>query len=163
MRSGRILVNLGLVAAAAGGLLGPFDPFPVGLLTMIVSLEAIFLATFVMISQNRLAAVADHRADLDYQVNVKAEAEIARAAPARPGSGRGSRCGPADCPAGPTAAAPTGHSSNPADSGRTAVDDPGARPRLVPGLGAELLPWRTVEPLRGVHQPPQTKLAMGQE
>jgi uncharacterized membrane protein len=72
-----ILINLGLVAAAVG-LLPPFDPFPFGLLTMIVSLEAIFLATFVMISQNRLAAVADHRAELDYRVNVKAEAEIAR-------------------------------------------------------------------------------------
>ena len=71
-----IVVNLGLVAAALGGLLSPFDPFPFGLLTMIVSLEAIFLSTFVMISQNRQAAVADHRAELDYQVNVRAEAEI---------------------------------------------------------------------------------------
>ena len=73
-----ILINLGLVAAAVGSLLQPFDPFPFGLLTMIVSLEAIFLSTFVMISQNRQAAVADHRAELDYQVNVKAEAEIAK-------------------------------------------------------------------------------------
>ena len=73
-----ILINLGLVAAAVGGLLQPFDPFPFGLLTMVVSLEAIFLSTFVMISQNRQAAVADHRAEMDYQVNVKAEAEIAK-------------------------------------------------------------------------------------
>src|SRR6478609_525563 len=42
-----------------------FDPFPFGLLTLIVSLEAIFLATFVLISQNRAAVVADMRADLD--------------------------------------------------------------------------------------------------
>ncbi len=45
---------------------------------MVVSLEAIFLSTFVMISQNRQAAVADGRAELDYQVNVRAEAEIGK-------------------------------------------------------------------------------------
>ncbi|HEY7067307.1 MAG TPA: DUF1003 domain-containing protein [Chloroflexota bacterium] len=73
-----IVINLGLVAAALGGLIQPFDPFPFGLLTMVVSLEAIFLSTFVMISQNRQAEIADHRAELDYQVNVKAEAEIAK-------------------------------------------------------------------------------------
>jgi uncharacterized membrane protein len=73
-----ILVNLGLVSAVTGGLLPPFDPFPFGLLTMVVSLEAIFLTTFVMISQNRQAALADQRAELDYQVNVKAEAETAK-------------------------------------------------------------------------------------
>lgn len=53
-----------------------FDPFPFGLLTMIVSLEAIFLSTFVMISQNLQADKADLRAELDYEVNVKAEKEI---------------------------------------------------------------------------------------
>jgi uncharacterized membrane protein len=72
-----VVVNLGLVAAALG-VLPPFDPFPFGLLTMIVSLEAIFLSTFVMISQNRQAAVADHRSEQDYQVNLKAESEIAK-------------------------------------------------------------------------------------
>ena len=54
-----------------------FDPFPFGLLTMIVSLEAIFLSTFVMISQNRQSKRADLRAELDYEVNVKAEKEVA--------------------------------------------------------------------------------------
>ena len=39
----------------------PFDPFPYGLLTMIVSLEAIFLATFIMINQNRQALVETYR------------------------------------------------------------------------------------------------------
>src|SRR5205085_11701690 len=73
-----IVVNLGLLAATVGGLLQPFDPFPFGLLTMIVSLEAIFLSTFVMISQNRQAETADRRAELDYQVNVRAEAEICK-------------------------------------------------------------------------------------
>lgn len=39
----------------------PFDPYPFGLLTMIVSLEAIFLATFIMVSQNRQALVETAR------------------------------------------------------------------------------------------------------
>jgi uncharacterized membrane protein len=56
----------------------PFDPFPFGLLTMIVSLEAIFLSTFVLISQNRAGAVANKRADLDLQINLLAEHEITR-------------------------------------------------------------------------------------
>jgi uncharacterized membrane protein len=43
----------------------PFDPLPYGLLTMVVSLEAIFLSTFVLISQNRLAEEIEHRADLE--------------------------------------------------------------------------------------------------
>ena len=54
-----------------------FDPFPFGLLTLIVSLEAIFLSTFVMLSQNRQAKQQDLRSELDYEVNVKAEQEIA--------------------------------------------------------------------------------------
>ena len=53
-----------------------FDPFPFGLLTLIVSLEAIFLSTFVMLSQNRQGKQADLRAQMDYEVNVKAEKEI---------------------------------------------------------------------------------------
>lgn len=53
-----------------------FDPFPFGLLTLIVSLEAIFLSTFVMLSQNRQSKQADLRAELDYEVNLKAEKEI---------------------------------------------------------------------------------------
>jgi CRP/FNR family transcriptional regulator, cyclic AMP receptor protein len=54
-----------------------FDPFPFGLLTMIVSLEAIFLACFVLISQNRQAEKDKVRADIEYEVNIKAELEIA--------------------------------------------------------------------------------------
>jgi uncharacterized membrane protein len=50
-----------------------WDPFPFGLLTMIVSLEAIFLSTFVMISQNRQAAREKIRADLDFETNIRAE------------------------------------------------------------------------------------------
>jgi uncharacterized membrane protein len=54
-----------------------FDPFPFGLLTMIVSLEAIFLSCFVLISQNRQAQKDKVRADIEYNVNIKAELEIA--------------------------------------------------------------------------------------
>ena len=54
-----------------------FDPFPFGLLTMIVSLEAIFLSIFVLISQNRQAEKDRVRSNIDYEVNVKAELEIA--------------------------------------------------------------------------------------
>lgn len=54
-----------------------FDPFPFGLLTMIVSLEAIFLSIFVLISQNRQAEKDRVRSNIDYEVNVKAEMEVA--------------------------------------------------------------------------------------
>ncbi|MBI5927753.1 MAG: DUF1003 domain-containing protein [Chloroflexi bacterium] len=53
-----------------------FDPFPYGLLTMVVSLEAIFLSLFVLISQNRQAAREKIRNDIEYEVNLKAEVEI---------------------------------------------------------------------------------------
>ena len=53
----------------------PFDPFPFSLLTTIVSLEAIFLTLFVLISQNRMTHEADRRAELDLQVNLLAEKE----------------------------------------------------------------------------------------
>jgi CRP/FNR family cyclic AMP-dependent transcriptional regulator len=53
-----------------------FDPYPFGLLTLIVSLEAIFLSIFVLVSQNRQSERDRIRTDLDYQVNVKAHVEI---------------------------------------------------------------------------------------
>lgn len=56
----------------------PFDPFPYGLLTMVVSLEAIFLATFVLISQNRLSDEAERRADLALQIGLVTEHELTR-------------------------------------------------------------------------------------
>jgi len=56
----------------------PFDPFPYGLLTMIVSLEAIFLSTFVLISQNRLSREAEYRADLDMHIGLLTEHELTR-------------------------------------------------------------------------------------
>lgn len=54
-----------------------FDPFPFGLLTMIVSLEAIFLSCFVLISQNRQTEKDRVRSDIEYEVNIKAELEVA--------------------------------------------------------------------------------------
>jgi uncharacterized membrane protein len=62
-------LNSGLVGA-------PFDPFPFGLLTMIVSLEAIFLSVIVLLSQNRQAAKDRIRSDIEYDVNLKAELEV---------------------------------------------------------------------------------------
>jgi uncharacterized membrane protein len=53
-----------------------FDPYPFGLLTMIVSLEAIFLSCFVLVSQNRQAEKDRVRSDIEYEVNIKAELEI---------------------------------------------------------------------------------------
>ncbi len=63
-----IAINVGLA-----GIDREFDKFPFGLLTMIVSLEAIFLATFVMISQNRQAARQDLRSQLDFENNIRSE------------------------------------------------------------------------------------------
>jgi uncharacterized membrane protein len=50
-----------------------FDPFPFGLLTLIVSLEAIFLSTFVLISQNRESARSERRSEIDFETNVLSE------------------------------------------------------------------------------------------
>ena len=63
-----VLCGIGVFGAAL-----KFDPFPFGLLTMVVSLEAIFLSTFVMVSQNRQSARADLRAELDFETNLRAE------------------------------------------------------------------------------------------
>jgi uncharacterized membrane protein len=56
----------------------PFDPYPYGFLTMVVSLEAIFLATFVLISQNLLAKEAGRLADLSLQTGLLTEHELTR-------------------------------------------------------------------------------------
>ncbi len=66
-----IVINTFAIGIAA------FDPYPFGLLTMIVSLEAIFLSCFVLISQNRQAEKDRVRSDIEYEVNIKAELEIA--------------------------------------------------------------------------------------
>jgi len=53
-----------------------WDPYPFNFLTMVVSLEAIFLSTFVLIAENREAKRNEIREQLDYEVNVKAEQEV---------------------------------------------------------------------------------------
>jgi CRP/FNR family transcriptional regulator, cyclic AMP receptor protein len=67
-----IVLNSGPLARFGG-----FDPFPYGLLTMCVSLEAIILSVFVLLSQNRQVARDRVRNDIEYDVNLKAELEIA--------------------------------------------------------------------------------------
>jgi uncharacterized membrane protein len=56
----------------------PFDPFPYGFLTLVVSLEAIFLSTFVLISQNRLSEESENRANLNLQIALLTEHEVTR-------------------------------------------------------------------------------------
>jgi uncharacterized membrane protein len=69
-----LVVNLGLITGAL-----PFDPFPFGLLTMILSMEQSLLTVFILISQNRAADIAELRNELDLQVSVLAEEEISKA------------------------------------------------------------------------------------
>ncbi|MFN7700801.1 MAG: DUF1003 domain-containing protein [Deltaproteobacteria bacterium] len=68
-----IVLNVAPFSEQVGG----FDPFPFGLLTMCVSLEAILLSVLVMLSQNRQVARDRIRNDIEYQVNVSAEAKVA--------------------------------------------------------------------------------------
>jgi uncharacterized membrane protein len=67
-----IAANLGLIPG-----LRPWDPTFV-VLAMVASVEAIFLSTFILITQNRMAAAADRRAELDVQISLLAEAEITK-------------------------------------------------------------------------------------
>jgi uncharacterized membrane protein len=68
---GWIAWNLGLIPV-----LKPFDPYPFMLLSVAVSLEAIFLSSFVLMKQNRMGRRADERAHLDLQINLLAEREM---------------------------------------------------------------------------------------
>ena len=62
-------VNLGLTP------LRPFDPFPFGILTLIVSAEGVLLAIFVLVSQNRMSRQSNQRAHLNLQISLLAEQE----------------------------------------------------------------------------------------
>jgi uncharacterized membrane protein len=62
---GWIAWNLGWIPGLA-----PFDPFPFGLLTMVVSLEAIFLSAFILLSQNRQSDVSDLRGEINLTLNM---------------------------------------------------------------------------------------------
>lgn len=68
-----IVLNLDVIPGATA-----FDPFPFGLLTMAVSLEAIFLSVFVLLSQNLQSAKERVRADIEYEINLKAELEVSQ-------------------------------------------------------------------------------------
>jgi uncharacterized membrane protein len=66
-----VIANINLIPG-----LTPFDPFPFGILTLIVSSEGVFLAIFILISQNRMRRQADRRAHLDLQISILAEQEL---------------------------------------------------------------------------------------
>jgi uncharacterized membrane protein len=68
-----ILWNTGLLPGVE-----PFDPFPFGLLTMIVSLEAIFLSIFVLMAQRRESSIAELREEITLQVLMRAEEEVTK-------------------------------------------------------------------------------------
>lgn len=70
---GWLLVNGGVLPV-----LPKWDPYPFVMLAMAASVEAIFLSTFVLISQNRMSEIADRRADLDLQINMLTEQEVTR-------------------------------------------------------------------------------------
>jgi uncharacterized membrane protein len=66
-----IVLNIGVLP------FGNFDAFPFGLLTMAVSLEAIILSTLLLFSSNRQGARDRIRSDVEYEINLKAELEVA--------------------------------------------------------------------------------------
>jgi uncharacterized membrane protein len=68
-----LVINAGLIPW-----IEPFDPFPFVMLAMCASVEAIFLSTFVLITQNRMARLSEKRAELDLQISLLAEHEITR-------------------------------------------------------------------------------------
>ena len=68
-----IVINVGLIPS-----IEPFDPFPFGFLTMVVSLEAIALAIIVLMSQNRASKIADLREEVDLEIDRIAEAELTK-------------------------------------------------------------------------------------
>jgi uncharacterized membrane protein len=63
------------IVANFGGFMKPFDPFPFNFLTLMVSLEAIFLSTFILISENHQSRVDERRSSLDLQINLLSEQE----------------------------------------------------------------------------------------
>lgn len=71
--TGWIVLNTGVIPGTIA-----FDPFPFGLLTMVVSLEAIFLAIFILVSQNRSSYVNSLREEVHLRVNLIAEEEVTK-------------------------------------------------------------------------------------
>jgi uncharacterized membrane protein len=76
-----LLVYGGWLVLNSGAVRGvqPWDPFPFVMLAMMASVEALFLSTFILISQNRMQRLADRRAELDLQISLLSEHELTRA------------------------------------------------------------------------------------
>lgn len=73
------LICVGLwLAINSGVFIEPFDPYPFVFLGVLLALEAVLLASFVLIRQNRMSQMADHRAHLDLQINLLAEKETTK-------------------------------------------------------------------------------------
>ena len=69
--AGWSLINLNMIPG-----LKAFDPFPFGVLALVVSSEGVFLTIFVLISQNRMARQSERRSHLDLQVGMLSEQEL---------------------------------------------------------------------------------------
>ena len=65
------LLNLGVIPG-----LKPFDPFPFGVLALVVAFESVFLTVFVLISQSRMSRQSERRSHLDLQVGMLSEQEL---------------------------------------------------------------------------------------
>jgi uncharacterized membrane protein len=73
------LISVGLWMLFNSGLIiEPFDPYPFVFLGILLALEAVLLASFVLIRQNRMSQIADRRAHLDLQINLLAEKETTK-------------------------------------------------------------------------------------
>ncbi|OGK09439.1 hypothetical protein A2767_05330 [Candidatus Roizmanbacteria bacterium RIFCSPHIGHO2_01_FULL_35_10] len=68
-----LIINVGVIE-----FIEPFDPYPFGLLTTIVSLEAIILSIFILISQNRGSKIDDLREEIDLQIDIITESETTK-------------------------------------------------------------------------------------
>lgn len=70
--AGRVAINTGILA-----IVQRFDEYPFGLLGIMLAIEAIFITGFLLISSNQQSVHANKRAELDYEVNVRAYRQIA--------------------------------------------------------------------------------------
>jgi uncharacterized membrane protein len=77
--AGHAVWFIGWILWNSGALgLQPFDPYPFGFLTLVVSLEAIFLAIFILMAQKRESAIAELREEVGLQVNLRIEEEVTK-------------------------------------------------------------------------------------
>jgi uncharacterized membrane protein len=71
--AGWFSINLGAIPG-----IEPFDPFPFGILTLIVSAEGVLLAIIVLVSQNRMSRLSNHQAHLNLQISLLSEQETTK-------------------------------------------------------------------------------------